>query len=773
MKLAKTLNNKNIQSTGKVTAMKLNENAAAMVFSVFTSNVYSDPIGTVIREIASNCFDAHVEAGTDSTKNPVVVRLNKELADGHSISFIDKGVGMSPDRVYNIYGTYFESTKNETNDQIGGFGIGGKTPLAYAESFFVITRHDGIEYTYNIFEGNDSPMIELMSQESTKQRNGTEVRVPIKSGDVDKFEKKIVRQLFYFENIIFEGFSDYYVTNEYTITKGKTFLYRNSDYSGKMHVCLGKVAYPIDFDAMELDSSDYRIPVAVKIEIGELEDNGVNISREALKYTTKNIKILIKKMDAVKAELTQMLAKQHDNVHTLKNYYDVIDDINTLNLDGDREIYVGGIDKNDVNFPNFKYSDLKLPNYDNLVSEFYGVKTFGKRESTRYHSRRYQNNFNSMADFNNVYYVNEEFKRVVLKQSYLQFQSDRFFLHTPTKFGETAMAILKKELGVTTSKEIPFTKKQIDKAKKAHGKLGLDVAYFDDTALFKTKIINVIPKVKGEKLIAELIKDVHVMMVKGAKNYDKVVVPDDYVAMRKANRMSASVLKTGIPVKDKGNYGYRSKMTMEEFVNLKGKIYYGFADDDHTLESSSRIFQDISGSDNQASVSYYGENDKKGTMFIQISKGNEKYLKMLDKKAIHVDYFYQTYVSRKINMILENKANEKAESLFDENVLPVFSRDIFEKIDNEIHEKAVKVRESLEKHRDFYHIYAHHVMNKLNIDIDNVQVDFKHKEELEYLTKITDGCRDRLKWINFPHEIDLRNKADKELIEMVNLCIDK
>jgi hypothetical protein len=378
-----------------------------------------------------------------------------------------------------------------------------------------------------------------------------------------------------------------------------------------------------------------------------------------------------------------------------------------------------------------------------------------------------------MEDFNNVYYVNDEFKRVVLKQSYLQYKDDRFFLHTPTKFGETTMAILKKELGVTITKEIPFTKKQIQAEKKVLKKNGTDMSYFDDTKLFKTKIINVIAKTKAEKLIAELIKDVHLIMVKGAKNYDKVVVPDDYVAMRKANRMSASVLKTGIPVKDKGNYGYRSKMTMEEFVNLKGKIYYGFADDDHTLESSSRIFSDISGSDSQASVSYYGENDKKGTMFIQISKGNEKYLKMLGKKAIHVDYFYETYVSRKINMILENKANEKAESLFNEKVLPIFSRSIFEKIDNEIHEKAVKVRDSLESHKDFYHVYAHHVINKLNIDIENVQVDFKHKEELEYLTKITDGCRDRLKWFNFPHEIDLRNKADKELIEMVNLCIDK
>ena len=773
MKLEKKLNSKEIQSTGKVTAMKLNEDAAAMVFSVFTSSVYSDPIGTVIREIASNCFDAHVEAGTDSVKNPVVVRLNKELTDGHSISFIDKGVGMSPDRVYNIYGTYFNSTKNETNDQIGGFGIGGKTPLAYTESFFVITRHDGVEYTYSIFEGNESPMIELMSQESTKLPNGTEVRVPVKHGDVDQFEKKIVRQLYYFENIIFEGFSDYYVTNEYTITKGKTFLYRGSDYSPKMHVCLGKVAYPIDYDAMDLDSNEYSIPVAIKIEIGELEGSGVNISREALKYTAKNVKIIKKKLDAVKVELTQMLSKQHNNVQTIKQYYDVIGDLNTLKLDKDRTIFVGGIDKNDVQFPKFKYNDLKLPKYDSLVTEFYDTKPFGKKEGRGYYSNSYGRNFDSMTNHDNVYYVNDKFKRVVLKQSYLQYISDRFFLHTPKRFDGIGMDILKKELGVTTTKEIPYTKKEIKARKKAHVDSGLDTMYFDDE-MFKTKTINVIPKAKGEKLIDDLIKEVHTMMVKGAKNYDDLVVPDDYVAIRKANRMSASVLKTGIPIKDKSNYGYRRKWTLEKFVQLKGKVYYGFADDSHSLENASSIFNNISGSDNCAGVSRYtGGGDKQGTMFIQISKGNERFLKMLGRKAIHVDYFYQTYVARKIDMILQNKANEKAERLFNDNVLPVFSRTVFEKIDKEIYDVAYKVSSSLDSHRDFYHIHPTTVMNKLGIDLDNVQVDFKHKEELEYLTKITDGCRDRLKWINFPHEIDLEDKADKELIEMVNLCIDK
>ena len=65
-------------------------------------------------------------------------------------------------------------------------------------------------------------------------------------------------------------------------------------------------------------------------------------------------------------------------------------------------------------------------------------------------------------------------------------------------------------------------------------------------------------------------------------------------------------------------------------------------------------------------------------------------------------------------------------------------------------------------------------MNKLNIDIENVEIEFKHKEELEYLSKITDKCKNRLKWINFPYNMeDDGEDSINELIEMVNLCIDK
>ena len=120
----KTLNAQAISSTTETKKMRMSDDAQAIVFQMFTKNIYSNPIGMVVREITSNCFDSHVEAKVNS---PVVIRKTfDKLDNSHYISFIDYGVGMSPDRVENIYGVYFKSTKRVDNTQIGGFGIGGK-----------------------------------------------------------------------------------------------------------------------------------------------------------------------------------------------------------------------------------------------------------------------------------------------------------------------------------------------------------------------------------------------------------------------------------------------------------------------------------------------------------------------------------------------------------------------------------------------------------------------------------------------------------------------
>lgn len=91
------------------------------IATLLTSNLYSQPLASFLRETISNAYDSHIEAGT---KEPIIL-----LIDSHNpssgkirISIRDFGVGISPERFEHIYKNIGSSTKRESNDFIGMFG---------------------------------------------------------------------------------------------------------------------------------------------------------------------------------------------------------------------------------------------------------------------------------------------------------------------------------------------------------------------------------------------------------------------------------------------------------------------------------------------------------------------------------------------------------------------------------------------------------------------------------------------------------------------------
>jgi hypothetical protein len=290
MKIDLVYSENDVETLGAEKTIKFgfDPNAQQMIFAMFSKNIYSNPIGSVVREITSNCFDSHIEAGINE---PVLLRLLKENNEFY-ISFVDVGVGMSPERIAKQYTQAFSSSKRGDNDQIGGFGIGSLSLLAYAESYFIITIFNNIEYVYNIRKGTMKPEADLLSKKKTKERNGTTIKLPVRSHDVSTFEKEIVRQLYYFENVVFEGFSTM-VKNDYQIINADSFLYRGSDYNPYVHLCLGQVAYPIDYSVFDdIRMSEWNVPVAIKLNIGDIN---VTASRESIDYTEATKKLLKKK----------------------------------------------------------------------------------------------------------------------------------------------------------------------------------------------------------------------------------------------------------------------------------------------------------------------------------------------------------------------------------------------------------------------------------------------------------------------------------------------
>ena len=304
---------------------------------------YKNSIGAVVREYVSNSFDSHAEAkfikenSLEEIRNEYAIYnsvTDEELSElknamsifaddavhvsiskddtGYYWATEDFGVGLSESRVVDVFANYLKSTKESSNNVIGAFGIGSKSGLSYTDIVYIRTRYNGFEYLYFLRKGENGPRLDFVNKEPTLERNGTQIKIYIKSvkryswesqatPEINRFEEECRNQLAYFDNVYFDNIST--VNNNFTIIKGKNWIYNSAINNGSdnLSICLGKVAYPIDFNVLGIDRINFGL--ALKFEIGELD---VIQTREDIKYTPRSKQAILDKIAALQEEFKEM-----------------------------------------------------------------------------------------------------------------------------------------------------------------------------------------------------------------------------------------------------------------------------------------------------------------------------------------------------------------------------------------------------------------------------------------------------------------------------------
>lgn len=296
-----------------------------IIFKILSDSLYSDKEASIIRELSSNAIDAHKAAGTPDIPFEITISESSLFyAGSHSLSIKDKGIGLSEEEVYNIYSVYGNSLKRETNDFIGGFGLGSKSPFAYTETFTVSSIHDGVQKVYTAYIGSDGyPVIAKMYEKKTDEHNGLEVIIPIKRDDISKFSHAVSTQLSYVNpRPICTGFAPKWQNGKSIYKKNDWEICQNL-YRGSWHwyVEIGGFYYIIgDFSNLFVGATNsfhsMKHDVVLHMGIGDID---LSASREAIAYTQKTVEVLKERLKKFSIEAYQSFveyAKEHSKFDT-------------------------------------------------------------------------------------------------------------------------------------------------------------------------------------------------------------------------------------------------------------------------------------------------------------------------------------------------------------------------------------------------------------------------------------------------------------------------
>lgn len=266
--------------------MSLDLDSAQMLMQMLSKNLYSDEIGSTVRELCSNALDSHRRAGV---KKPIVVSMKMNQQYNYEFCVEDFGVGLDDIDVRDIISKYGKSLAREEAGALGMMGLGFKAPLAYTSAFYFIGRKNGVERKWMMYEGEDGNTIDPLYEQPTEEPNGVKVLIPIKSGDSYDFVNKMKEQLAYFEDVFFECDK---LSNDYIITRSEDFQYSTLATEDSLHISLDNVYYPLDFTKLGID----RINVPVALRFGLRDGIFPTPNREALRYTADAKKIILAKL---------------------------------------------------------------------------------------------------------------------------------------------------------------------------------------------------------------------------------------------------------------------------------------------------------------------------------------------------------------------------------------------------------------------------------------------------------------------------------------------
>lgn len=373
-------------------AKRINKGAEKLVFDILQSTQYSTPIPSTVRELVTNACDAQREKEmaieiltgvkqasdyyitrdgeqySDSNFDPsyydlanlnitnnhieVVYQHNEGIGYCDILSIKDYGVGIGAKRLEGILELGY-STKRNTSQNFGAFGLGAKVALSTGVDFYTIeTVYNGKRFKVNCFNyktdfiipkfnlvtGQTNPSITLSDgstvyYEDTIDQNWTKVSFGVKSHNSSRFREAVEEQLNYLDNVRFyEQFGESSLMEKEfkskVIYNSKNLIVSTNNYLRKPHIVIVKEAGAqtginygyVDFRELEMQDLYGAVGLKCPVKQSYIDDNGEEVilqdgvevtpSREKVIWSDSTKVFIQKLIDAAADEVTELVEKE-------------------------------------------------------------------------------------------------------------------------------------------------------------------------------------------------------------------------------------------------------------------------------------------------------------------------------------------------------------------------------------------------------------------------------------------------------------------------------
>lgn len=279
------------------------DKSSANIVMDMLAKLYYDPYAAALREYVSNAHDANIEANADK---PVEVHLPEDSAPYLSIK--DHGKGLDYLGIVSVFANFGTSTKRNSDNLIGGFGIGSKSGLAISNAIRVSSVCNGILNEFVLERTNDGIVTRFTKEnEPTTDNSGTTVTIDFAHDTIDHDVADYIIQKLnpertlcgWSKDEVFVTNTEYKEYNERRVPDTWCFNgyeYKKpcyyEDYSNFKGILVGKVFYRLPSEHELAKDVKYQETPSLIIPF-DIEDIKVTYSREKIDLDDKDSRNLI------------------------------------------------------------------------------------------------------------------------------------------------------------------------------------------------------------------------------------------------------------------------------------------------------------------------------------------------------------------------------------------------------------------------------------------------------------------------------------------------